>query len=624
MATTSNTYTGNGSNKLFSITFPYLETSDIDVYLNGTLQTITTQYIFANATTIEFVTAPANGATILLDRSTDDSALQATFFPGSSIKASDLNDDFDQVLYIAQETANEAATATSTAASATTTANTALSQSAAAVSTANTASSNASAAVSTANTASTNASNAVTTANTASSNATTAVNTANAATSTANTASSNASAAVSTANTASSNASAAVSTANTASSNASAAVSTANAANSTANTASTNASNAVTTANAATATANTANTNASAAVSTANAAAADATNAIAAVSAASLYVIIANVAAIPGSPTNNQGVQITNTTGLESFTPLSGIPVGFVGSSALFARIRYSTSTSSWVWVEYAANDPEGRYLAKTGGTMTGALTFAGAQPTATTSAPNIVQLTDSTSSTSITTAATPASVKVAKDAADGAQTTANAALPKAGGTMTGGISFVVGQTFPTSGISSATTAAPGIVQLTDSTSSTSTTTAATPNSVKSSYDLANAALPTSGGTLTGDVTLANQTDLRFGEATANGTNYVGFQAPASITSNVTWTLPATDASVSGYALKSDGAGILSWGLAGGALGGGTDQVFYENDQTVTTNYTLGTNKNAMTAGPVTINTGVTVTVPSNASWVIV
>ena len=624
MATTSNTYTGNGSNKLFSITFPYLETSDIDVYLNGTLQTITTQYIFANATTIEFVTAPANGATILLDRSTDDSALQATFFPGSSIKASDLNDDFDQVLYIAQETANEAATATSTAASATSTANTALSQSAAAVSTANTASSNASAAVSTANTASTNASNAVTTANTASSNATTAVNTANAATSTANTASSNASAAVSTANTASSNASAAVSTANTASSNASAAVSTANAANSTANTASTNASNAVTTANAATATANTANTNASAAVSTANAAAADATNAIAAVSAASLYVIIANVAAIPGSPTNNQGVQITNTTGLESFTPLSGIPVGFVGSSALFARIRYSTSTSSWVWVEYAANDPEGRYLAKTGGTMTGALTFAGAQPTATTSAPNIVQLTDSTSSTSITTAATPASVKVAKDAADGAQTTANAALPKAGGTMTGGISFVVGQTFPTSGISSATTAAPGIVQLTDSTSSTSTTTAATPNSVKSSYDLANAALPTSGGTLTGDVTLANQTDLRFGEATANGTNYVGFQAPASITSNVTWTLPATDASVSGYALKSDGAGILSWGLAGGALGGGTDQVFYENDQTVTTNYTLGTNKNAVTAGPVTINTGVTVTVPSNASWVIV
>jgi hypothetical protein len=108
MATTSNTYTGNGSNKLFSITFPYLATSDVDVYLNGTLQTITTQYSFANATTIEFVTAPANGAVVLLDRSTDDSDNPATFFPGSSIKANDLNDNFDQTLYVVQEINNKA------------------------------------------------------------------------------------------------------------------------------------------------------------------------------------------------------------------------------------------------------------------------------------------------------------------------------------------------------------------------------------------------------------------------------------------------------------------------------------------------------------------------------------
>jgi hypothetical protein len=107
MATTSNTYTGNGSNKLFSITFPYLETTDVDVYLNGTLQTITTQYTFANATTIEFVAAPANGAVVLLDRSTDDATLQATFFPGSSIKAADLNDNFDQTLYVVQEINNK-------------------------------------------------------------------------------------------------------------------------------------------------------------------------------------------------------------------------------------------------------------------------------------------------------------------------------------------------------------------------------------------------------------------------------------------------------------------------------------------------------------------------------------
>ena len=111
MAITSNTYTGNGSNKLFSITFPYLETSDIDVYLNGALQTITTQYFFANATTVEFVTAPGAGVTVLLKRSTDEATISNSFFPGSSIKAADLNDNFDQVLFLAQETNNNVASA---------------------------------------------------------------------------------------------------------------------------------------------------------------------------------------------------------------------------------------------------------------------------------------------------------------------------------------------------------------------------------------------------------------------------------------------------------------------------------------------------------------------------------
>jgi hypothetical protein len=131
--------------------------------------------------------------------------------------------------------------------------------------------------------------------------------------------------------------------------------------------------------------------------------------------------------------------------------------------------------------------------------------------------------------------------------------------------------------------------------------------------------------LPTTGGTLTGNLLMDNQTDVRFGEATANGSNWVAFQGPASIATNITWTLPATDATVAGYALVSDGAGTLSWSAAGGgATGGGTDDVFYENSQTVTTNYTLSTGKNAMSAGPVTINSGVTVTIPSGQSWVIV
>jgi hypothetical protein len=58
--------------------------------------------------------------------------------------------------------------------------------------------------------------------------------------------------------------------------------------------------------------------------------------------------------------------------------------------------------------------------------------------------------------------------------------------------------------------------------------------------------------------------------------------------------------------------------------VGGGATGGGADTVFLENSNTVTTSYTLTTNKNAVSAGPVTINAGATVTVPSGASWVIV
>jgi hypothetical protein len=55
----------------------------------------------------------------------------------------------------------------------------------------------------------------------------------------------------------------------------------------------------------------------------------------------------------------------------------------------------------------------------------------------------------------------------------------------------------------------------------------------------------------------------------------------------------------------------------------GGATGGASDAIFYENGQTVTTNYTITTNNNAMSTGTITINSGITVTVPSNSRWVI-
>ena len=70
--------------------------------------------------------------------------------------------------------------------------------------------------------------------------------------------------------------------------------------------------------------------------------------------------------------------------------------------------------------------------------------------------------------------------------------------------------------------------------------------------------------------TFAGDVTLNGQSDLRF--ADADSSNWVAFQAPAVVASNVTFTLPSADGT-SGQALVTDGSGTLSFGSAGISTG---------------------------------------------------
>jgi hypothetical protein len=115
--------------------------------------------------------------------------------------------------------------------------------------------------------------------------------------------------------------------------------------------------------------------------------------------------------------------------------------------------------------------------------------------------------------------------------------------------------------------------------------------------------------------TITGDLTVT-------GNGTFQGTGYVlvakgtTAQRPASpVAGEMRYNTDNNQ--FEGYA---NGA----WGqLGGGATGGGGDQVFVENGVTVTANYTLSTNKNAESVGPITINSGKTVTVPSGQRWVI-
>ncbi len=95
--------------------------------------------------------------------------------------------------------------------------------------------------------------------------------------------------------------------------------------------------------------------------------------------------------------------------------------------------------------------------------------------------------------------------------------------------------------------------------------------------------------------TFNGNVRVANQSDIRFGDA--DNSNFVAFQAPANIISNVTWTLPATDGTAN-QVLRTDGAGNLSWT---NASGGGlivSDSAWSLNGNSVTAGKFLGT-KNA-------------------------
>lgn len=67
-----------------------------------------------------------------------------------------------------------------------------------------------------------------------------------------------------------------------------------------------------------------------------------------------------------------------------------------------------------------------------------------------------------------------------------------------------------------------------------------------------------------------------------------------------------------------------EGYNTSGWGsIGGGATGGGSDAVFNLNDKTITTTYAIPSGKNANSVGPLTINTGVVITIPSGSRWVV-
>lgn len=162
---------------------------------------------------------------------------------------------------------------------------------------------------------------------------------------------------------------------------------------------------------------------------------------------------------------------------------------------------------------------------------------------------------------------------------------------------------------------------------------------------------------------------IGSQGDLRFGDS--DNSNWVAFQAPATVSTNVTWTLPDADGT-NGQVLSTNGSGTLSWATASGGTSvsisndtstasnlyptfvsattgtvstiyTGNAKLLYKpstgelqadvpvagngifvNNTTVATSYTIAAGYNGQSVGPITVNSGVTVTVSSGQRWLVV
>lgn len=124
------------------------------------------------------------------------------------------------------------------------------------------------------------------------------------------------------------------------------------------------------------------------------------------------YVRYANRAAVPVNPGSAISGEVLDSTNMQTFTPLVGIPAGFIGSPSLIVRIRYNVALVRWEWIDYRPADADARYLLKS-------------------------QLVNSVASSSIVDPPTANAVRIANDAAAAAQNTANTANTAAGNAVT-------------------------------------------------------------------------------------------------------------------------------------------------------------------------------------------
>tara|TARA_Y100001956_G_scaffold82521_1_gene103776 strand:- start:6845 stop:10936 length:4092 start_codon:yes stop_codon:yes gene_type:complete len=112
MAVTSNTHIVGGSGQAgpYSYSFAILADADVKVRVNNDIKSVTTHYTLDSSNTrITFVSGqePSTGDKVIVYRDTDEDPINSTFVSGSTIRSNELNDNFSQLLYIAQESDNQ-------------------------------------------------------------------------------------------------------------------------------------------------------------------------------------------------------------------------------------------------------------------------------------------------------------------------------------------------------------------------------------------------------------------------------------------------------------------------------------------------------------------------------------
>jgi hypothetical protein len=107
MALSYVTYTGDNSTTNFTFDKGYIQQSDVAVYLDGVLQTLTTHYTWFNDTTIQFLSPPALDVVVLIERSTENTSRLVDFQDAANLTEADLDLNSDQMFYLSQESQDD-------------------------------------------------------------------------------------------------------------------------------------------------------------------------------------------------------------------------------------------------------------------------------------------------------------------------------------------------------------------------------------------------------------------------------------------------------------------------------------------------------------------------------------